>query len=269
MKKVFKAPHFASKHLMNKHPTVVEACLANINESIDAALTLRLSAASYMRRAYFSDFKRPAFWADQMLLQQREGEANLAMNRIASKGFTSLSLIAERLPPQLQRDSFSHTRTGPSSISYQDGGGRGGGGGSLGNEGRGGSGGGLGGGGGQKGMMRSRYHSDGAGAASSVEGAVSGSLSNALGSISSMLPANMQGIIAALVAESTKAAVHALGGGGGGSFDSRNVGFGGGRGGGRGGRGGGVGNASRPAAATAANLPKPDYGSGLISFEDI
>jgi len=94
-KKVFKAPYFAVKHLLNKHPEGAIDVLGNAVAMLHAAVNLRLAEAAYMRRAYFSDPRRPTAWHEPSELRSLLIDTASAAQRIINGGVNlALALAA-------------------------------------------------------------------------------------------------------------------------------------------------------------------------------
>lgn len=69
-RKVFKTPHYAVKHLLNKHGDAAAAVLANSAAAVRAAVELRVAEAASMRRAFFADARRLGAWHEPAELRR-------------------------------------------------------------------------------------------------------------------------------------------------------------------------------------------------------
>lgn len=116
-RKIFKAQHFAVKHLQNKHSEVVVAAINEMRAIIDAAIGLCLADAWYMRRAYFSDTRRPMPWHEPSTLSRIDNDTSAAVERLLMQGAPLAhyaaalgpSAAAAGLPPSVTSSSAAST----------------------------------------------------------------------------------------------------------------------------------------------------------------
>lgn len=85
-KKSFKANYYTVKHLMNKHPNETNLALETVKQMIDTSLTLCLSDSWFMRRYFFSDSRRPIPWHEPSTLKNLETDNNASIQRLTMQG---------------------------------------------------------------------------------------------------------------------------------------------------------------------------------------